>query len=79
MLRGSNSGLFRAPGFIVSPLGKGEKKQKTKKGRKEKGIEQERKEHKKKELKRSEEGEVEGILTKIKTKNKRRQEEGIKK
>ena len=41
-LSGSNSGLFRAPGFIVSPVGKGEKKKK--KGRKGKGIEKERKE-----------------------------------
>ena len=37
---GSNSGLFRAPGLIVSPVGKGEKKN----GRKGKGIENERKE-----------------------------------
>ena len=37
-LTGSMSGLFRAPGFIVSPVGKGEKKQK--KQRKEKGIEE---------------------------------------
>ena len=34
----SKSGLFRSPGFIVSPVGKGEKKQK--KQRKEKGIEE---------------------------------------
>ena len=25
-LTGSNSGLFRAPGFIVSPVGKGERR-----------------------------------------------------
>ena len=41
----SNSGLFSTPGFIVSPVGKGEKKrEKKKKGRKEKEIEKERKE-----------------------------------
>ena len=39
----SNSGLLRAPGFIVSPVGKGEKKE-NKKGRMEIGIEKERKE-----------------------------------
>ena len=41
----SNSGVFRAPGFIVSPVGKrgmGQRKKKTE-GRK-KGIEKERKE-----------------------------------
>ena len=43
-LRGSNSGLFRAPGFIVSPVGKGERRKKVDKGRNEKGIEKERKE-----------------------------------
>ena len=38
-LTGSNSGLFRAAGFIVSPVGKGERrKEKKEKGRKEKGI-----------------------------------------
>ena len=47
-LTGSNSDLFRAPDFIVSPVGKGEKK-KRKKGRKEKGIEKERKEGRKEE------------------------------
>ena len=35
----SNSGLFRAPGFIVSPVGKGERRKKKEKGRKEKAIE----------------------------------------
>ena len=41
----SNSGLFRAPGFIVSPVGKIERRGKEKeKGRREKGIEKERKE-----------------------------------
>ena len=29
-LTGSNSGLFRAPGFIVSPVGKGERRKKKK-------------------------------------------------
>ena len=44
-LRGSNSGVFRAPGFIVSPVGKGERrKEKKEKGRTEKGIEKEWKE-----------------------------------
>ena len=37
----SNSGLFSAPGFIVSPVGKGEtrekKREKKEKGRREKG------------------------------------------
>ena len=40
---GSNSGLLRAPAFIVSLVGKGERK-KTEKGRKEEGIQKERKE-----------------------------------
>ena len=46
-LFGSNSGLFTAPGFIVSPVGKEGKKKK--KGRKEEGIEKESKEGRKKE------------------------------
>ena len=33
----SNSGLFRAPGFIVSPVGKGERNKKKEKGKREKG------------------------------------------
>ena len=36
-LTGSNSGLFRAPDFIVSPVGKGERRKKKEKRRKEKG------------------------------------------
>ena len=56
---GSNSGLFRAPDFIVSPVGKeGKKKQgerrKTegiKKERKEEGVKKKKKDRKKKELK----------------------------
>ena len=36
-LTGSNSGLFTAPSFIVSPVGKGERGGKKEKGRKEKG------------------------------------------
>ena len=32
-LTGSNSGLFRAPGFIVSPVGKGEKTKRKEKGK----------------------------------------------
>ena len=40
-LPGSNFGLFRAVGFIVSPVGKGEtrekKREKKEKGRREKG------------------------------------------
>ena len=43
-LTGSKSGLFRAPGFIVSPVGKGERRKKNGKGMKEKGIENEREE-----------------------------------
>ena len=43
-LTGSNSGLFRVPGFIVSPVGKGERRKKNGKGMKEKGIEKEVKE-----------------------------------
>ena len=47
---GSNCGLFRDPGFIVSPVGKGERRKIEKeKGRKENGIEKERKEGRKKE------------------------------
>ena len=34
----SNSGLFRTPGFVVSPVGKRERgEEKKKKGRREKG------------------------------------------
>ena len=40
----SNSGLFRAPGFIVSPVGKGERRKKKGEGKEEKGIEKEWKE-----------------------------------
>ena len=37
-LTASNSGVFRAPGFIVSPVGKGERRGGgEEKGRKEKG------------------------------------------
>ena len=36
-LTGSNSGLFRAPGFLVSPVGKGEGKEGKRKGRKKEG------------------------------------------
>ena len=43
-LTGSNSGLFRAPGFIVLPVGKGENKDKKKeKGRKEKDGDKDKK------------------------------------
>ena len=41
-LSGSNCGLFRDPGCIVSPVGKGEKK--TEKGKEGKKIQKERKE-----------------------------------
>ena len=45
-----NSGLFSTPGFIVSPVGKGERRGgKKEKGRKEKGVEKERKEGRKEE------------------------------
>ena len=43
----SNSGLFSTPGFVVSPVGKREKRggeKKKKKGRREKRIEKELKE-----------------------------------
>ena len=40
----SNSGLFSTPGFIVSPVGKGERRKKKEKGREEQGIEREWKE-----------------------------------
>ena len=40
----SNCSLFGAPGFIVSPVGKGEKKENKGKGQEGKGIEKERKE-----------------------------------
>ena len=52
-LTGSNSGLFRAPGFIVSPVG-GERRKKKEKGRMKKGIEKEWKEGRRNK-KRSEE------------------------
>ena len=45
----SKSGLLKAQGFIVSPVGKGERRKKKEKGRKEKGIEKEWKEGRKKE------------------------------
>ena len=35
-LTGSNSGLFIAPGFIVSPVGKGERRKKKGEGKEEK-------------------------------------------
>ena len=51
-LTGSNFGIFRAPGFIVSPVGKGEtrekKREKKEKGRREKGN-RKRKKYRKKE------------------------------
>ena len=49
-LTSSNSGIFRAPGVIVSPVGKGERRKEEEKresGRKEKGIEKEWKEGRK--------------------------------
>ena len=64
-LTGSNSGLFRALAFIVSPVGKGEKNRK--KGRKEKGIERKGKEGRWGK-KRSEGRKEEGILTIFKIK-----------
>ena len=53
---GSNFGLFRLPGFIVSLVGIKKKKKKKKEGRrdiqgKKEGIEQERRKERKKELK----------------------------
>ena len=48
-LTGSNSCLFRAPGFIVSPVGKGERGQKRRREGRKKGIEKEWKEERKKE------------------------------
>ena len=58
---GSNSGLFIAPGFILSPVGKGEKKEKEtgkegkrnwkgKDGTKEEGIKKDWRKEKKKEF-----------------------------
>ena len=34
---GSNSGLFRAPGFIISPVGKRERRAKKEKGERKEG------------------------------------------
>ena len=53
-LRGYNSVVFRAPHFIVSPVGKGERRRgrkrlKKEKGRKENDIEKECKEGRKNE------------------------------
>ena len=52
-LSGPNSGLFTSPGFIVSPVGKREKKakegkrnRKRKEGRMEEGIKKDRRERK---------------------------------
>ena len=72
-LRGSNSGLFRAPGFIVLPLGKAErrKKKRRREGRKKEEKRNGRKEGRKegrKDKKSLEERQEEGILTKIKIK-----------
>ena len=44
----SNSGLFRAPGFIVSPVGKGERKEKGKEGKRNRKGKEGRKEGRKK-------------------------------
>ena len=44
---GSNSGVFRVLGFIVSPVEKGIRRKKKEKGRKGKGIEKELKERRK--------------------------------
>ena len=62
-LTGSNSRLFGTPGFIVSPVGKGErrKKKRRREGRKE-GIEKEWKEGKK-------EGRIKKIRGKIRRRN----------
>ena len=56
-LTGSNSGLFRALGFIVSPVGKGERRKKKgdgkngkKEGRKDEGNKKGRRKDKKKEF-----------------------------
>ena len=76
----SNSGLFSTPGFIVSPVGKGEKKEKKKKKRrKEKAIEKEwgkegrtegRKEGRKERRKEgSKEGRIQTIRGKIRRRN----------
>ena len=57
-LTGSKSGLFRALGFIVSPVGKGERRKKKgegkegkreykRKGRREEGIKKDRRQDKK--------------------------------
>ena len=66
-LFGSNFGLFRALGFIVSPVGKREREGKRKKRREggKQGIEKERKEGRR----NKERSEARyGIFTKIKTK-----------
>ena len=72
-LTGSNSGLFRAPGFIVSPVGKGEKIEVGKEGKRNRKRKEGREEGRKKgrkegrgNKKRSEETKEDGILTKIK-------------
>ena len=67
-LTGCKSGLFRAPGFIVSPVGKEEKKEKGNKGkRNRKGKEGRKEGSKEKKIGGKKE---EGIFTKIKIKNK---------
>ena len=43
-LTGCNSGLFSTPGFIVSPVGKRERRKKKRRDGGKKGIEKERKE-----------------------------------
>ena len=48
-LTGSNSGLFRAPGFIVSPVAKGERRRRRKGDRKEGKRNRNRKEGRKEE------------------------------
>ena len=66
-LTGSNFHPFRAPGFIVSPLGKGGRRKKKEKGRKGKGN------------RRGMEGRKEEVIKKIRGKIRRRKFNKIKK
>ena len=63
-LTGSHSGLFRAPCFIVSPVGKGERRNQKKKGKEEK--------RNRKGMEGRNEGRKEGRIKKIGGKIRRR-------
>ena len=58
----SNSGVFSAPGFIVSPVGKRKRRKTQEKGRKEKGTEGRKEEGIKKDRRKGKKKEFEQKL-----------------